>query len=133
MEMIEIDRRRAATIAAALLASLPFLSGSSAAATTDPAADAAAFAPCAACHSTRPGENKIGPSLAGVLGRTSGSAPGFNYSGALKEAQIAWNETTLDKYLQNPTGFVRGTKMFTALRNPEQRQRVIAYLKTLQP
>ena len=34
---------------------------------------------CGACHATEPGVNKIGPSLAGVVGRKSGSAPGFNY------------------------------------------------------
>jgi cytochrome c2 len=33
---------------------------------------------CGACHATEPGMNKIGPSLAGVVGRKSGSAPGFN-------------------------------------------------------
>jgi cytochrome c len=43
---------------------------------------------CGACHATEPGVNKIGPSLAGVVGRKSGSAPGFNYSPALKEANI---------------------------------------------
>ena len=46
---------------------------------------------CGACHATEPGVNKIGPSLAGVVGRKSGSAPGFNYSPALKEANITWD------------------------------------------
>ena len=52
--------------------------------------------------SSKPGVNKIGASLAGVVGRKSGSAPGFNYSPALKEANITWDEKTLDQFLQNP-------------------------------
>ena len=59
---------------------------------------------CSACHATEPGVNKIGPSLAGVVGRKSGSTPGFKYSPALKEANITWDEKTLDQFLQNPTG-----------------------------
>jgi hypothetical protein len=39
------------------------------------------FAHCAACHSNKPGENKFGPSLAGVYGRKSGTEPGYNYIG----------------------------------------------------
>jgi cytochrome c len=38
------------------------------------------FARCTVCHSPKAGENKIGPSLAGVVGRKSGSAPGYDYS-----------------------------------------------------
>jgi cytochrome c2 len=54
------------------------------------------------CHSPKAGENKIGPSLAGVFGRKSGSAPGYNYSPALQSAGITWDEQELDKYLANP-------------------------------
>ena len=65
------------------------------------AADATAgqqvFARCAVCHSATPGENKIGPSLAGVFGRKSGSEPGYDYSPALKAANITWDEHTLDQ------------------------------------
>src|SRR5215467_5760299 len=54
------------------------------------------FARCAVCHSSKPGENKNGPSLAGVVGRKSGSAQGYDYSPALKSAGITWNEQELD-------------------------------------
>jgi hypothetical protein len=37
--------------------------------------------------------NKICPSLAGVVGRKSGSAPDYNYSAALKAANIAWDDS----------------------------------------
>jgi cytochrome c len=89
------------------------------------------FARCAGCHSTTPGENKIGPSLAGVFGRKSGSEPGYNYSPALKAANITWDEHTLDQFLANPASDVHGTKMFVNLPQAADRENVISYLETL--
>jgi cytochrome c len=89
------------------------------------------FARCAACHATAPGQNGIGPSLAGVFGRKSGSDPSYNYSAALKAANITWDEHTLDQYLTNPGSDIHGTKMFISVPNAEDRQDVIAYLQTL--
>jgi cytochrome c len=86
---------------------------------------------CTPCHATEAGVNKVGPSLAGVVGRKSGSAPGYNYSAALKAANITWDDKTLDQWLQNPTGDVHGAKMFITVPNAGDRQNVIAYLETL--
>jgi cytochrome c len=97
----------------------------------DAAAGQQVFARCLACHSTAPGENKIGPSLAGVFGRKSGSEPGYDYSPALKAANITWDEHTLDQFLANPAADVHGTKMFISVPDATDRQNVIAYLKTL--
>ena len=65
-----------------------------------------------------------GPSLAGVLGRASGAVPGYDYSPAMKNAHLTWDEQTLDKFLQNPSGLVHGTKMFTSIPDAATRQRV---------
>jgi cytochrome c len=89
------------------------------------------FSRCMVCHSTKAGENKIGPSLAGVVGRKSGTAPGYDYSPALKAAGITWDEQELDKYLTNPPADVHGTKMVISVPSAEDRQNVIAYLMTL--
>ncbi|SRR5579885_170980 len=87
---------------------------------------------CAICHDTTPGKNKIGPSLAGVLGRTSGSEAGFDYSDAMKNAAITWDAATLDRYLGDPRGTVPGTKMlFTGIKNPADRAAIIDYLAHL--
>jgi cytochrome c len=91
------------------------------------------FSRCAGCHSTQADQNKIGPSLAGVFGRTSGSVPGYTYSAALKNAHLTWDEHTLDKFLQSPGGLVHGTKMFVTVPDANTRQRVIAYLRSLPP
>src|ERR1700686_3430760 len=110
--------------------SLAWLASAATPAGTPTAAD---FSRCAGCHSTQAGQNKIGPSLAGVFGKPSGSVPGYNYSAALKNAHLTWDEQTLDKFLQNPGGVVHGTKMFATVPDADTRQRVIAYLKSLQP
>ena len=86
---------------------------------------------CAACHATTSGENKIGPSLASIVGSKSGSVPGFNFSPAMKNADVTWDDANLDKFLANPVGFIHGTKMFVNLPNETDRQNVIAYLDTL--
>jgi cytochrome c len=97
----------------------------------DPEAGQRVFAECAGCHATAPGVNKIGPSLAGVVGRKSGAVPGYNYSPAMKNLNVTWNDDTLDKFLANPAGFAHGTKMFISVPNSTDRQNVIAYLGTL--
>ncbi|MEA2864228.1 MAG: cytochrome c [Bradyrhizobium sp.] len=97
----------------------------------DAAAGEKIFAHCAPCHSTKPGENKLGPSLAGVFGRKSGTEPGYAYSPALKGQNITWDEANLNEWLQGPSKFVKGTKMIYSVPDAKDRQDVIAYLKTL--
>jgi cytochrome c len=70
---------------------------------------------CALCHATTPGENKIGPSLAGIVGSKSGTVPGFDFSPAMKDANVTWDDANLDKFLVNPAGFIHGTKIFVNL------------------
>src|SRR4030095_16031481 len=38
---------------------------------------------CASCHSTEPGKQGFGPSLAAIMGRQSGTVPGYNYTHAM--------------------------------------------------
>jgi cytochrome c2 len=88
------------------------------------------FNKCKACHTLAEGKNRIGPSLHGIIGRKSGTAPKFHYSSAMKKANIVWNEKTLDQFLKKPRKFVHGTKMsFPGLRKEDDRENVIAYLK----
>jgi cytochrome c len=117
-----------AAVAALLLSSMPNLAAG------DAAAGKQAFTTtCGACHSTETGVNKLGPSLAGIVGSKSGAVPGYNFSPALKAANITWDEQTLDKFLENPPADVHGTKMIVSVPNAEHRRDIIAYLKTLTP
>ncbi|MSU47221.1 MAG: cytochrome c family protein [Lacunisphaera sp.] len=91
------------------------------------------FATCAACHD--PGlPTKTGPDLRGVVGRKSGTVPGFRYSRAMKNARIVWDEATLDAYLAEPQEMMPGNAMpFPGLPLPADRRDLIAYLKTYTP
>lgn len=87
---------------------------------------------CAMCHSTEPGQNGIGPSLAGVYGQPAAATPGFRFSPALKNAKIIWTAAALDKFLANPQADVPGTKMpYMGMSNASNRADIIAYLATL--
>lgn len=88
---------------------------------------------CAVCHSTDPGTNKLGPSLAGVVGRKSASLQDFSYSPAMTKLNVTWDKATLDKYLADPQGMVPGTKMiFPGVKDEADRKALIDYLGTLQ-
>jgi cytochrome c len=116
----------AAALAAALLPAI-------AAHAADAEAGAKIFkAQCSACHSPLQGKNLVGPSLFGVVGRTSGEVPGFRYSAANKAAHVTWDPQTLDVYLANPKAKVPGTIMpYAGLKSATQRADLIAYLETL--
>jgi len=87
---------------------------------------------CAVCHSTEPGVNKLGPSLAGVVGRPSASLKEYPYSDAMQKAGLTWTKIALDKYLTNPQAMVKGTKMlFVGLKDAKDRKALVDYLATL--
>jgi cytochrome c len=102
------------------------------AAAQDAAAGKKAFAQCAACHAVVPNQNRIGPSLHGVVGRKAASVKGFAYSAALVKKGGVWNDATLDAWLTKPSAYAPGTKMaFAGWPDKKKRADVIAYLKTL--
>jgi cytochrome c len=87
---------------------------------------------CQACHTFNKGEpNRVGPNLYGVVGRDKASAPGFNYSAAMKAKGGKWTIEELNTYLQNPRGVVPGTTMtFAGLPRGSERADVIAFLNS---
>jgi cytochrome c2 len=86
---------------------------------------------CAVCHSLEPGENKLGPSLAGVVGGKVGQAPGYNYSAAMRGAGGVWDPPRLDAFLENSRTALPGNKMiFAAKTSPADRAAIIGFLRT---
>jgi cytochrome c len=95
----------------------------------DPEAGQQVFLVCTACHSLTPGQNMVGPSLHGLIGRKAGTAPGFQYSSANKASGLTWNEQQLYAYLENPQKTVPGTYMtYAGVKDPQKRADLIAFL-----
>lgn len=86
---------------------------------------------CIACHAID--RDRTGPRHAGLIGRRAGSVPDFAYSPAMKRAGadgLIWNEDTLDKFLENPTKYIPGTRMgYAGIKNRQERADLLAYLK----
>ena len=75
------------------------------------------FRACVACHTLGADHaNRAGPTLAGIFGRRIATAPGYNFSDALKRLDIVWTPETVSKLFEiGPQAYTPGTKM------PEQR------------
>ncbi len=100
--------------------------------TGDATAGKRVFVKCLACHVVTEGQNRVGPSLYGIVGRPAGSIAGFTYSAANKGSGIVWTEDVMFAYLKNPQAYIPGTKMvFPGLPAGKDRADVIAYLKSV--
>ena len=120
---------RIVTATLALAFAAAFSSGA-ALAEGDAAAGEKIFKKCKSCHSLEAGKKKVGPSLAGLFGRTAGTVEGFKYSAAMKDSGIVWDEETLNTFLEKPKDMVPKTRMaFPGLKKEQDRMDVIAYLK----
>ena len=94
----------------------------------DPAKGEALYARCQGCHSIE--RNRVGPMHRGLFGRRAGSVDGFNYSKAMKESGIVWDEATLDDFLAHPRETVPGTRMtYAGIPDAQERADLIAWLK----
>ena len=75
-----------------------------------------------------PGKTLLGPSLAAVIGRKAGADANYNYSPAMKQANVVWDAKSLDAYLADPQKVVPGNKMpFPELKTEQDRADVIAF------
>ncbi|RDJ25267.1 cytochrome c family protein [Bosea caraganae] len=91
------------------------------------------FETCRSCHSLDSGKaGMAGPHLAGLNGRTVGSAAGFDYSPALKAAGaqgVRWDAERLAAYLADPEAMFRGSWMSApGLGDPADRAALAAFL-----
>ncbi len=93
------------------------------------------FRQCKACHQVGEGaKNRTGPHLNGVVGRAAGSVDDFRYSSAMAEAGdagLVWDAVSLEAFLTDPRGYMKGTKMSFRGLKEEDVPAVLAYLGSL--
>ncbi|MGG5811947.1 c-type cytochrome [Falsiroseomonas sp. CW058] len=112
-----------ATMAAALLCA-----AAGAAQAGDAARGRELYAQCQACHSLD-GENGVGPTLKGVLGRRAGGLAEFRYSPAMRRAAVVWDPGSLERFMEDPQAVVRGNRMpFGGVEDARDRADIAAYL-----
>ena len=134
--------QRLAVFASVIVASLS-AAGASA---QDAAKGEQVFKQCMTCHRIGPeAKNLVGPVLTGIIGRQSGTAPGFAYSALNKAAGdngLVWSNELIMAYLPDPNAFLKkfltdkgkpdlatgSTKMTFKLADEQQRKDVIAYI-----
>jgi cytochrome c len=82
---------------------------------------------CTGCHALE--QDREGPRLRDVFGRTSGTVPNFDYSPALQKAHIVWDDTTLNQWLADPDALVPGNNMEFHVAKAQERRDLIRYLR----
>jgi cytochrome c len=95
----------------------------------DPGAEV--FRACIACHTLDPdGGNRAGPTLHGVIGRRIATAPGYDYSPALRRMDIVWTRETIARLFEiGPNAYTPGTKMpEQRVTDPEDRKALVDFI-----
>jgi cytochrome c len=88
------------------------------------------FEECASCHTLAAGQNGVGPSLHGLIGRKAGEVADFRYTPSMKRSGITWTARTLDEFIADPQKAVPGNRMpFAGMPDAADRADLIAYLE----
>ncbi|MET0358897.1 MAG: cytochrome c family protein [Pararhizobium sp.] len=111
-----------------------FVAATGAARAGDAVSGERVFRKCGACHTATGPENRVGPSLKGVVGRPVAHVESYGYSEAMtafgRDGKV-WDEARLSTYLLAPRAMVPGTRMsFAGLKSDRDIADVIAYLKS---
>ena len=125
---------RSCLFAAAFAALTAWAVSTPASAAGDPAAGQRVFNQCRACHTINEGgRHGVGPNIWGIVGQPAGKREGFRYSAKMQELAgqgLTWTEDNLRRYLTNPRDLVPGGSMaFAGIRNPQQLEDLIAFLR----
>ena len=116
------------TVGRAVLLVCLAVPGLAAQAAPDAARGEQVYARCLGCHALA--SDRVGPRHCGLVGRRAASVAGFDYSPAMKQSGIVWNEKSLNRFLAKPMDAVPGTSMtYDGVPLATDRKDLIAYLK----
>ncbi|WP_371260534.1 cytochrome c family protein [Bradyrhizobium sp. Ec3.3] len=87
---------------------------------------------CRTCHTIKDGDNRLGPHLYRIVGRKAGSLPDYNYSSAMKGADLVWDEDKLERFIANPDELIPGNSMkpYSGLASADDRARIVSFLRS---
>ena len=88
---------------------------------------------CRTCHSTKQGDNRLGPSLHNIYGSKAGASAGYsNYSQGLTSSGITWDEANLNRFIENPDQVVASNNMkpYKGIGDEAVRKQIIEFLKS---
>jgi cytochrome c len=88
---------------------------------------------CRTCHSTKEGDNRLGPSLHKIFGAKAGASAGYgNYSQGLVSSGITWDEANLNRFIENPDQVVSSNNMkpYKGIGDEAVRKQIIEFLKS---
>ncbi len=86
---------------------------------------------CRTCHSLKPGDNRLGPSLHRIVGAKAAQSPGYAYSQSLRQSGVTWDEATLERWIENPDAVVPNNNMkpYNGVTDPAVRKSIVDFLK----
>jgi cytochrome c len=87
---------------------------------------------CRTCHSLKAGDNRLGPSLHGIIGAKAGQSTGYAYSQSLRQSGVTWDEATLQRWIENPEAVIPNNNMkpYSGLTDAAVRKKIVEFLKT---
>ena len=87
---------------------------------------------CSNCHSNKPGESSLAPTLFGLVGRRAGGVEGFAYSEKLMNLDFVWSPESLSGWLSSQSLDSPILRMrHLGVDDPADLQALVAYLVTL--
>jgi cytochrome c len=86
---------------------------------------------CRTCHSLKADDNRLGPSLHGIIGAKAGQSTGYAYSQSLRQSGVTWTEATLERWIANPEAVIPNNNMkpYSGLADAAVRKKIVDFLK----
>jgi cytochrome c len=85
---------------------------------------------CRTCHTIKQGDNRLGPSLFGVVGPKAGTLSGYRFSPSMRQSGVTWDQTSLDRFIADPEALINGNAMkpYGGISDAAQRKAIVDYL-----